>query len=92
MSEIAESNLAWHALPDWFRTLAARERGSVLLETAKFDVENFKTLLFRKPVEQLIANSAAEIPAVLNLIDRYIERSEERRVGKECRSRWSPYH
>ena len=23
--------------------------------------------------------------------DRY-DRSEERRVGKECRSRWSPYH
>ena len=23
---------------------------------------------------------------------RYVERSEERRVGKECRSRWSPYH
>ena len=22
----------------------------------------------------------------------YIYRSEERRVGKECRSRWSPYH
>src|SRR3712207_9392710 len=22
----------------------------------------------------------------------FIERSEERRVGKECRSRWSPYH
>ena len=22
----------------------------------------------------------------------YIPRSEERRVGKECRSRWSPYH
>ena len=21
-----------------------------------------------------------------------IKRSEERRVGKECRSRWSPYH
>src|SRR2546425_2351589 len=21
-----------------------------------------------------------------------VERSEERRVGKECRSRWSPYH
>src|SRR2546422_9055909 len=25
--------------------------------------------------------------------ERYLEmRSEERRVGKECRSRWSPYH
>src|SRR2546427_10208817 len=26
-------------------------------------------------------------------LDRNVkERSEERRVGKECRSRWSPYH
>src|SRR3712207_7871955 len=26
-------------------------------------------------------------------IDAYLKvRSEERRVGKECRSRWSPYH
>ena len=25
-------------------------------------------------------------------IKRAAERSEERRVGKECRSRWSPYH
>ena len=23
---------------------------------------------------------------------QYWQRSEERRVGKECRSRWSPYH
>src|ERR1043166_9222943 len=25
-------------------------------------------------------------------VNRMIARSEERRVGKECRSRWSPYH
>ena len=25
-------------------------------------------------------------------IDKICDRSEERRVGKECRSRWSPYH
>ena len=24
--------------------------------------------------------------------DGFQDRSEERRVGKECRSRWSPYH
>src|SRR2546425_11645790 len=24
--------------------------------------------------------------------DDIVKRSEERRVGKECRSRWSPYH
>ena len=46
------------------------------------------------------ANSATPIenPTVLtNLIEMYSMmllpgRSEERRVGKECRSRWSPYH
>ena len=26
------------------------------------------------------------------LLDIMLPRSEERRVGKECRSRWSPYH
>src|SRR2546422_9276864 len=30
--------------------------------------------------------------AEFRLEDYRIERSEERRVGKECRSRWSPYH
>ena len=40
---------------------------------------------------------AAAIYVVVNfLVDLIInlvkERSEERRVGKECRSRWSPYH
>src|SRR3712207_9454972 len=26
------------------------------------------------------------------VVDEAVPRSEERRVGKECRSRWSPYH
>jgi len=26
------------------------------------------------------------------LVAMPLDRSEERRVGKECRSRWSPYH
>ena len=26
------------------------------------------------------------------LLSNHIDRSEERRVGKECRSRWSPEH
>ena len=30
------------------------------------------------------------LPGVLPVINK--ARSEERRVGKECRSRWSPYH
>src|SRR5256885_16691668 len=27
-----------------------------------------------------------------SILSRFENRSEERRVGKECRSRWSPYH
>ena len=30
--------------------------------------------------------------AINNALKPLDERSEERRVGKECRSRWSPYH
>src|SRR5690348_17694232 len=40
-----------------------------------------------------------DAPGVLRLpadhvvhLQRAVDRSEERRVGKECRSRWSPYH
>ena len=29
---------------------------------------------------------------VLPQLKEALDRSEERRVGKECRSRWSPYH
>src|SRR5260370_27290162 len=42
----------------------------------------------------IIANGrivADETPSALEARSRY-HRSEERRVGKECRSRWSPYH
>src|SRR5689334_24212643 len=33
----------------------------------------------------------AHVPVRMTVLP-YIARSEERRVGKECRSRWSPYH
>ena len=42
---------------------------------------------FDEDREQLLASFKENgIDAVTNV------RSEERRVGKECRSRWSPYH
>ena len=30
--------------------------------------------------------------AMSDILGMIAHRSEERRVGKECRSRWSPYH
>ena len=42
----------------------------------------------------VLALSLAEIPVVIPFLASIetVNRSEERRVGKECRSRWSPYH
>ena len=34
----------------------------------------------------------SELLSQFHLVCRLLLRSEERRVGKECRSRWSPYH
>ena len=39
--------------------------------------------------DAFIENQCAFIPSEKLSI---VARSEERRVGKECRSRWSPYH
>src|SRR3712207_7878139 len=38
------------------------------------------------------AHSALGGAMVVNIASGIAQRSEERRVGKECRSRWSPYH
>src|SRR3989454_10371598 len=40
------------------------------------------------------SRKSPDVIAYLEAENRYVaaRRSEERRVGKECRSRWSPYH
>ena len=39
----------------------------------------------------VLLEAEGETAAVERLLDGLVS-SEERRVGKECRSRWSPYH
>ncbi len=41
---------------------------------------------------QPVSKYAREAAEFVNLYSKWRGRSEERRVGKECRSRWSPYH
>src|SRR2546426_12596978 len=40
---------------------------------------------------ELVDVNGDTFPEIL-IFSKERERSEERRVGKECRSRWSPYH
>src|ERR1043166_4873271 len=42
----------------------------------------------RTTLSGTVINEDGEFPLKGNIADR----TEERRVGKECRSRWSPYH
>ena len=45
------------------------------------------------PMTATLPERASEFATGYDLFFWYITaRSEERRVGKECRSRWSPYH
>ena len=57
-----------------------------LLETKNFSIDPNKVLsLINNKTRLIILNNPQ------NPTGGFI-RSEERRVGKECRSRWSPYH
>ena len=44
---------------------------------------------------EAIQEEAENLQERMNALEKNLaiaDRSEERRVGKECRSRWSPYH
>ena len=40
----------------------------------------------------VLPNTDWYLPVLYSFLQQLGYRSEERRVGKECRSRWSPYH
>src|SRR2546430_9049988 len=56
-----------------------------LAKTAKNDA-------LREAFQQHLEETENHISRLDQVFETLGERSEERRVGKECRSRWSPYH
>ena len=53
-------------------------------------VENFTA--FDKNLDKIVVGQIESVEKHPDADKLVICRSEERRVGKECRSRWSPYH
>ena len=49
-----------------------------------------KAKLVKKLALMITDNIPRKLPGGMK--ENHMDRSEERRVGKECRSRWSPYH
>ena len=71
-----------------------RGKGVVLKEPSvvAFDRDTNKIKAIGEDARLMLGRTPGNIVAVRPLRQGVISRSEERRVGKECRSRWSPYH
>src|SRR3712207_7497748 len=77
-SDVCSSDLA-------ARVLVTRHRVRVrlrIVETRQQFIQRFRVTRILAPEDRSCASA--------EFVD--LRRSEERRVGKECRSRWSPYH
>src|SRR3989449_3862352 len=67
-------------------------RGYGLVDSPKVKSPRGRLLNLDAVVAPSAAAAAEYYPAIYWFSMLSIPRSEERRVGKECRSRWSPYH
>ena len=67
--------------------LAQMLKGGVIM-----DVTNAEQALIAEKAGAVSVMALERVPADIRKEGGVARRSEERRVGKECRSRWSPYH
>src|SRR2546422_5010907 len=65
---------------DWSSDVCSSDLAAVLVPT------------FNDPNDRSALGLLAELFTDRAVVGIHAVRSEERRVGKECRSRWSPYH
>src|SRR2546427_3269642 len=75
--------IGFHVRPD-SNARAAAEREKVEIRTYR--------IIYEAVEEVKAAMTGLLAPEKKEVVLGEAERSEERRVGKECRSRWSPYH
>src|SRR2546422_6732713 len=81
---------------DWSSDVCSSDLMSVLGKAFEFSFEksaaHADTVNPDVVAQQLLQHRVVVIHVELWPVDPVRNRSEERRVGKECRSRWSPYH
>ena len=63
-------------------------------EAAELEGVKYKTMAQRlsRKKESFVTKTEKSETGGKDVVLVAVSRSEERRVGKECRSRWSPYH
>src|SRR3989475_12908026 len=82
-----------HALHAHITELITRHHPSILALENAFYHKNVHTTLVLGHARGVVLLAAEQAGlTIAEYAPATIKRSEERRVGKECRSRWSPYH
>src|SRR3712207_7689957 len=81
---------------DWSSDVCSSDLNFLLIILAAVVICAIAGILIGLPTLRLRGDYIAIVTLAFGEIIRVVaingERSEERRVGKECRSRWSPYH
>src|SRR5687768_11589153 len=101
MNRVTDDHITVHRIAElvlrWFRILSGRNNTNIravdLPATREGPVAG-KKLEKAAAILQNVLRSIVIEPGETQRVRRHVAdaRSEERRVGKECRSRWSPYH
>src|SRR3712207_3192748 len=93
---VSISGVGLHSgVPVNLRVLPAPASTGIVFE--RTDLDNFQIPASWKHVARVsyatsLMRQGVLISTTEHLLSVFYSRSEERRVGKECRSRWSPYH
>src|SRR2546427_13114709 len=98
-----EEHVREHERPLSGPALRAKALESLLVEKGLVDpkaldelIDTYETKVGPRNGARIVARAWANPAYKKRLLEdataAIAERSEERRVGKECRSRWSPYH
>src|SRR2546430_11700921 len=89
----AEVGLGVLSLVFWSPAISVTLKYVTVIMRADNEGEGGILALFALAQRRLITGTTwAQVARALARIGTAFFRSEERRVGKECRSRWSPYH
>src|SRR5256885_13224015 len=81
---------------DWSSDVCSSDLSYVGVDGINTTLSNGRFLIYLKDRDQR-SSSAADVArrlqqSVAGVAGIHLYRSEERRVGKECRCRWAPYH